>query len=266
LALALVLVGPRIARAGVEDWEINEIHLQSQSDTQLRFVELVNLQGGCLFPSSTLHLYGGDGSLLDIVSLAQVTTCYGAPTYLLLATPEASAFFAVGSDFQQLSELPSSGQLCFNSSATHYDCVRWGTVTTAVTDLFGSTDTSVVAAPQDGASLARIQSTHIVSDDWISDAPTPRAPNDGSPWTPPDAGPSPDAAPLLDAGPLADAAMRSDAMVPADAEPDARNTRYLDLDAVGGDCGCSESGNTGTLAPLLLLLFCYWRTRRRSAR
>ncbi len=259
LVWALLAVAPRAAHSGVEDWELNEVHRQSQSDSQIRFVELVNLVGGCLFPSSTLNLYSADGTLLDIIPLAQVTTCHAAPTYFLLATTQASSFFGVSADLGQLSELPSSGQLCFASSSTLYDCVRWGTVTSPLVDLFGNTDTTVALEPPNNFSLNREQTTHVVVNDWAVLAPTPRAPNDGSTWDPPDAGPLPDAAPFADAGVLADAAERTDAGR-ADARPDARNTRYLDLDAVGGgDCGCQQTGRTsawgyGFLFALILLL------------
>ncbi len=265
LTFLAALMAPREAWAGLEDWELNEVHLQSQSDTGLRFVELVNASGGCLFPSSTLNLYSGDGALLDVMALAQATTCYGAPTYLLLATAEASIFFGVDSDVGVLAELPSSGQLCFVSSATHYDCVRWGSIASPIVDLFGSSDTSVVPAPANNFSLIRAQSTHVVNADWLSETPTPRAPNDGSPWSPPDAGPLPDASPSVDAGPLPDAGQRRDAGPPPDATPDARNTRYLDLDAVGGDCSCQHGGGKGTMVSFLILLGIFARLRRRQS-
>ncbi len=261
-----MLAAPELAKAGVEDWELSEVHLQSQSDSGLRFVELVNLEGGCLFPTSTLNLYAADGALIDVVSLSSVTTCFGAPTYLLLASPEASEFFDVDSDIAILSELPSSGQLCFASSSTLYDCVRWGSVSSAVVDLFGNSDMSIAPSVPDGFSLARVQSTHVVVDDWALLDPTPRAPNDGSPWSPPDAGPLPDAGVIVDAGPLPDAGRRSDAGPPPDAKADARNTRYLDLDAVGGaDCGCQSGSGGGPFSSVLLLLaFFLWPGFRRA--
>ena len=264
LIFGLLALSPSWAVAGIEDWEVNEVHLQSQSDTQIRFVELVNLPGGCLFPSTSLHLYAPDGSLLDIIPLAQVTTCYAAPTYFLVATSEASAHFGVVSDFGQLTELPSSGQLCFASSTTLYDCVRWGSVTAPLADLFGSTDFSVAPEPLDNFSLARVQTTHVVVDDWSEISPSPRAPNDGSTWIPPDAGPLPDASPVFDAGPFADAARRTDAGG-TDAKIDARNTRYLDLDAVGGgDCGCQHTGAAGSLGYGILIALALMLRRRRS--
>jgi MYXO-CTERM domain-containing protein len=266
-ASLLLIVGSRqSAHAGVEDWELSEVHPQSEGDPQLRFVELVNEVGGCLFPTSTLNLYDSDALLIDIVSLATVTTCYGAPTYLLLATPEAANYFGVDKDLNLFPELPSSGQLCFSSSSTQYDCVRWGSVATPVVDLFGSSDTTTIGSPADGVSLAREQTTHVVADDWSSASPTPRAPNDGTVWIPPDAGPLPDASPLADAGPPADAARRSDAGPGPDARPDAQNTRYLDLDAVGGaDCGCRSSGGQGGGSFLLVLIaMLAIRPRRRS--
>jgi hypothetical protein len=265
VATLLSLWWPTDVMAGVEDWQLSEVHPQSNGNTQLRFVELVNLEGGCLFPTSTLALYDGDGALVDITSLASVTTCYAAPTYLLLATSEAASYFGVAKDQVLSAELPSSGQLCFASSSTRYDCVRWGNVATPLVDLFGATDTTVASAPTDGLSLSRTQTTHVVFDDWVTDTPTPRAPNDGSAWIPPDAGPLPDAAPLVDAGPPSDAARRSDAGPPADARPDAQNTRYLDLDAVGGaNCGCQSSKGQGAGSCLLCVLALLGLRRRRA--
>lgn len=97
-ALAVSIIGPNNALAGVEDWELSEVHPQSDGDPQLRFVELVDYSGGCLFPTSTLDLYDSQGTLVDILSLALVTTCFGAPTYLLLATTQAANYFGVDRD------------------------------------------------------------------------------------------------------------------------------------------------------------------------
>ena len=251
------------AVAGLEDWQVNEVHPQSENDTQIRFVELYNELGGCLFPSSTLRLYDAEGALLSATSLSNVTTCYGAPTYLLLATQEAADFFGVNKDRNLLPLLPPDGQLCFVSSTTRYDCVRWGQMSQPLADLVGSADLSLAPVASDGESLIRVSTTHVVLDDWAVGMPTPRAPNDGGSWNPPDAGPTPDASPIVDAGPAPDAALRSDAGPQPDARPDAGNNRYLDLDTVGGAaCGCQSS--KGHSASGLLFLLCALLLGRRE--
>lgn len=253
------------AHAGVEHWQLNELHRSAGGDAQIRFVELVNSEGGCLFPTSTVELYDGDGQLVDTMSLTVSTTCHGAPTFLLLATPQAASYFGVSRDGNLSSELPSSGQLCFSSSATNYDCVRWGSVAAPVVDLFGAGDMSAALAPSDGFSLIRELTTHVVSADWNQGAATPRQPNDGTTWEPPDAGPVPDAGVIVDAGPPSDAARRSDAAPPPDARADAQDTRYLDLDAGGGaGCGCQSASGQSRAWLVLLALLLFRRRRRRQ--
>ena len=79
---------------------------------------------------------------------------------------------------------------------------------------------------------------------WGEATPTPRQPNDGTSWEPPDAGVSPDAAPPIDAGPPVDAGRRTDAAPRPSL--DAGNSRYLDLDTVGGaSCGCQSGQASG---------------------
>jgi len=264
LRLALFLGLSSSAYAGVEDWQLSEIY-QEQSAPGRRFVELSNLEGGCLFPSSTLDLYDAEGQLLSIIALTQTTTCFGAPTYLLLTTPASATFFEVGRDGPLLTSLPAAGQLCFASSQTTYDCVRWGAIGTAIVDLFGAGDESTASVSPDIA-LSRTATTHAVVVDWQERAPSPRQPNDGTVWIPPDAGPMPDAGQTADAGTPADAAIRVDSGPRPDAQGEIdRNDRYLDLDPVGGaSCSCQSGGQEGgsLAAALLLLLFC--RRRRRS--
>ncbi len=248
------------ARAGVQDWELSEVY--RGTDPQLRYVELANQVGGCLFPSSTIDLFDGQGQLIDTMTLTISTACHGAPTYIVLASAEAASSFGFPRDGVLSSELPSSGQLCFRSSATYYDCVRWGAISNPIVDLFGPGDSSAATSPAPGRALARTQSTHVVVDDWTEADPTPRQPNDNSTWEPPDAAPIPDAAPTFDAAPPADAGRRTDA-APAQAAADAGNSRYLDLDTVGGgSCACQSTGAGGLSAAFLLILALAIRRRR----
>lgn len=259
LGLLVSQVGP--VEAGVEDWEVSEVY--RGSDPNVRFVELVNLVGGCLFPTSRVELFDGEGALLATMSLSVATACHGAPTYILLASTQAATEFGVVRDRTLNPELPSSGQLCFRSSSTYYDCVRWGTVNQPIVDLFGPEDLSVADAPSLDRSLARIQTTHIVANDFSESEPTPRQPNDGTAWEVPDAGVAPDAAPTVDAGPPVDAGRRNDASPQMTA--DAGNGRYLDLDTVGGaGCGCQSSQSSDSSSTLLLALAALAMIRRRS--
>ena len=131
------------AAAGVEDWEVNELLVLEAGDPAIQYIELRNEVGGCLFPSSRVEVLDSSGSLVD----------------------------AFGT---------THGQVCFSSSATRYDCVRYGTLATPVPDFFGVGDTSATLAPPDGISLARIDRTHVVIDDWQLATPTPGDFNDGA--------------------------------------------------------------------------------------
>src|SRR5262245_51496248 len=124
------------AGAGTEDWEVNEIVVSGPgADTAVRYIELANAVGGCLFPTSRVASYDADGQLVDAQPLATVTTCYGANTYFLVATSAAKSFFATDADVSVAPLIPiGSGQVCFESSSTRYDCVRWGAITTALVD------------------------------------------------------------------------------------------------------------------------------------
>ncbi|MCP4446209.1 MAG: hypothetical protein GY811_12825 [Myxococcales bacterium] len=256
------------ANAGLSDWELSEVHRSSGGDASLRYVELVNEEGGCLFPASTLDLYDSTGQLLDTQSLTVITVCHGAPTYLLLATSQAASYFGVSRDGNLSTAIPDAGQLCFSSSQTNYDCFRWGGVTGPVPDLFGASDTSAIAPSADGQSMVRVTSTHIVAADWVSAGPSPRQPNDGSVWDAPDAGVVFDAGPTLDAGPQPDARGRSDSGPRPDAGAAVRDPEYLDLDTAGGaSCGCQNSDGGGPgIALLSLLLLFAMRRRPRDGR
>ena len=248
LAIAL-LASSRSASAGIEDWQLNEVLTSASGDTDIRYIELFNAVGGCLFATSRIHVYDSDGANIGSTALVATTTCYDPGTYFLLATPQANAALSMNADHLGVPQLPiDDGQVCFSSTSTRHDCVRWGTIGTAVTDLIGTADTTSTLAPPDSQSLARIATTHVVMDDWQLLPPTPHDANDGVIWTPPDAGPMtmPDAGlPVADAGVTPDAPEMPtvDAAPPVvpDATPDidARNQRFLDLDPAGGAaCGC----------------------------
>jgi MYXO-CTERM domain-containing protein len=257
----LCLLAPATAFADVQDWEVNEIVTSGGGDVQARYVELRNLVGGCMFPTSRIEVYDANGAGIGSAAPFAVTTCFGPDTYFLFATSAAQAQFATDADFAVVPSLPvGSGQVCFVSSLTRYDCVRWGSIVTPVEDFFGAGDFTTATPPPDDFALSRISATHVISIDWDVLEPTPRGPNDGTPWTPPDAGPSPDAGP--DAGPTLDAGPRPDARLLIDSAPlpDSTNTRFLDLDA-GGGATCSTGSEPGGAALVLLALLALARRR-----
>jgi hypothetical protein len=279
-AWAAALLPASWAWAGVQDWQVSEVVSAVAGDPRIRYIELENPIGGCMFPSTRIEIYDAGGGPLGAVAPAATTTCFGPNTFYLLATSDAVAFFGTTADHQIVPVIPrDAGQVCFASSTTRYDCVRWGAITQPVYDFYGGADATTAITPPDGQSLSRIDTTHVVAADWSILSPTPRGPNDGTPWTPPDAGITPDAAVVdaavsdagLDAGITPDAAGPADA-APADAREraDARNTRFLDLDPVGGAaCGCRVGGRN-RLAPHLpmaaLALLCLVALRRRRRR
>ncbi|MBL4635282.1 MAG: hypothetical protein JKY56_15570 [Kofleriaceae bacterium] len=263
--LAALLVGMPSASAGVEHWQLSEVFQDSsQGNANRRFVELSNTEGGCLFPTSTLDFYDAEGQLLSIQSLAQGTSCFGAPTYFLLATPEITSEFGVPRDRALLASLPAAGQICFSSSQTNYDCVRWGTISNVIVDLFGQGDQTTISVGSN-LSISRIATTHLVDTDWQARSPSPRQPNDGSVWIPPDAGPQPDAGAIVDAGEVSDARMRIDSGAGADAQGIVdTNDRYLDLDPTGGaSCSCQSGPGGGSAVWIFALLLLWWRSGKR---
>lgn len=250
----LTYLGAGDARADIHDWEVNEVLVSAGGDTSVRFVELANPVGGCLFPSSRVVVYDGAGDVLGSVTMVSQTTCYGPGTYYLLATSAAVAEYGIAADKTMAPVLPAgAAQVCFVSSTSRYDCVRWGSLADPLPDFFGPGDTTVAGPPADSQALARTSRTHVVMDDWQILSPTPRGPNDGTPWFPPDAGPMPDAGPVPDAGP--DAGPRPDAAIFPDARPtaDASPQQYLDVDP-GGGAMCSCRGGTGGGGNALLVL------------
>ncbi len=278
IAAAIVWVQavvPGSARGEVQDWQVNEILTHAGGDGAVRYVELWNQVGGCLFPTSQLRVYDAAGQLLDQVSPVAATTCFGPDTYFLFATPAAASRFDTTADEQILPSLPAdAGQVCFASSATRYDCARWGAIETAVVDLFGPDDQSSAEPPGDAVALARVATTHVVAVDFALAEPTPRGPNDGGPWYPPDAGPTPDAAPAGDAAPIPDGGPIADAWTLFDAGPrvDASGQRYLDMDPQGGaTCSCrvgrrGDPAGSGLLALLVIGWLAAGGRRRRGGR
>ena len=199
-ALAAICALGGVARAGVEHWRVNEVLASAGGDGRVRFVELhappSAAADNCFFPTSRLEILDAAGGVLGQVAPVTTTTCYPGDTYFLFATAEVAAALGVTRDAPLTAALPAAaGQVCFRSSATRYDCARWGAIATAATDLGDPADTSAAPALADGIALARVDTTDVVALDFAFATPTPRAPNDGTPWTPPDAGPTPDAAP-----------------------------------------------------------------------
>jgi hypothetical protein len=239
-----------------------------QSDDQIRFVELSNPAGGCLFPSTRLEVFDAEGQALAFVSPVTVTTCVEPGEFFVFAPPMSADFLGIVADESVLPVLPeSAGQVCLASSQIRYDCVRWGDITTPVLDFFGQSDTTTAALAGPIFSISRTQNTHVIIDDWSSMPLSPGEVNDGEPWTPVDAGPEADAgatpdggtldAGSLDAG-LSDAGPAPDAFWLPDAgsHPDSSRNRFLDLDPAGGaTCGCAsnDEGSSGFLSLLLML-------------
>lgn len=276
LAFWAVLGHGARALADIQDWQVNEVLASADGNPGIRYIELYNPVGGCLFPSTRVEVFGADGQLLGSAAPVTFTSCVAPNTYYLLATSAAAEFFVTTADYQIVPALPAAaGQVCFASSTTRYDCVRWGTVSQPVVDFFGSEDMSSTVSLADGQALARVDTTHVVAADWMLASPTPRRLNDGTPYTPPDAGPVPDASMGPDAGSpdaglpdAREAGPDSGSLPDAAGQPDARDHRFLDLDPVGGAaCGCRVSPGSSArgLLPLggLMLLLCI-RVRSRA--
>ena len=263
---------PGLASAGVEDWRVNEVVPSAAGTSDFRFVELYappsDFADSCLFPTSRVEVYDADGTFLGAAAPVATTRCYGGDTYFLLAPAEAAEHYGVARDAALNVLLPAAGQLCFASSTTRYDCVRWGTIVAPVADLYDPEDATSAPGIPDGVALARRSDTGVVADDFFLTGPTPRQPNDGSVWLPPDAGPLPDAAGPPDGGPLPDAPDLPDA--PPRTHPDARaeDPAWFLADPGGGAvCTCrvgvprggDRGGGAAALVPLAVLL----RKRRR---
>jgi hypothetical protein len=258
------------AEAGVEAWRVNEVASSNGGDPTIRFVELYAppsaIADNCFYPTTRLEILDGDGALLGSVTPCPSTTCYAGDTYFLFAPPEAAAFYGVPHDAALPYAIPASGgQVCLRSSATRYDCTRWGVITNAIPDFGDPSDTTGGPTLVDGASLARVDTTDIVAMDFeLQMPPTPRQPNDGTVWFPPDAGPTPDAAPPADAASAADARQFFDA--PPSVQPDARENppNWLNADPGGGGCSIGRGPVLSFFhfTALLLMIFASGRVRR----
>ena len=224
---------PHDARAGVDAWRINEVGADP------RFVELYAPPSAdadnCFFPTTRLEILDGAGVVQATLQPFNSTTCFAGDTYFLFAPTGGDSAMPYPLD-------PAGGQVCFRSSMIRYDCVRWGAISHAVGDQDAPADTTVGAVPGTGQALARVSDTGVVASDFVLQAPTPRGPNDGSPWNPPDAGPPhPDAALPPDAEPIPDA-QPDGPMQPElpDARPSAPN--FLNAQPGGGGCSCTVGG------------------------
>jgi hypothetical protein len=277
VAIGVVLGSAHAAAAAVGDWQLNElVSAAPNGDAAARYVELYANADACWFPSTRLDVYDAGGQRTGSIAPFLTTTCFPSGTYLVVGTAAAGATFGFTPDAVGLPPLPTgAGQLCFASSSTDYDCVRWGAISVPVHDFLGATDDTSALAPPRGIALARTQVTHVVANDWTLEAPTPRAVNDGAPYVPPDAGLGPpDAAPPPDAQ-VTDAAPPDavvDARPPRDAAPlppDAPAHTYLSLDPGGGACTC-RSTSAGGAIPIAIALLALVRpadrrlTRRRA--
>ncbi|MEZ4402214.1 MAG: hypothetical protein R3B06_19460 [Kofleriaceae bacterium] len=258
----VVLVGvlaPAVARADLVDVRLSEVVTASPAgDPAARYLELEVTAAACLFPTTRLVSYDAAGQVLGDAAPFASATCLAAGSYLLLATPAAQAAYATAADASLVPPLDRDhGQVCLVSSATRYDCVRWGAVAAPITDLFGPGDLSSAFPPPGGLALARVDGTDVVAIDWRVQGPTPRGPNDGAPWDPGDAGvdaPRPDAA--VDGG-LADAGVDGpapDGPTPDGAPPDASQA-FLGLDPGGGAaCGCRTGASPDGVALVALVV------------
>lgn len=268
VVLASVLCGAGSAAAGPSSFRLSELATASATgDPAARYVELEATVDGCLFPSTEVVAFGADGAILGRAAPFAATTCFGAGSFLLLATPAAQTAFMTGADSGLVPALPgAAGQVCFVSSTTRYDCVRWGAITVPVHDLFAPTDDSTALPPPGGLALARVSDTGVIAVDWQVETPTPRGPNDGTPWEPADAGI--DGAPPVDAAVDARPPRPDGGGGPVDAaQSDAGSRSFLDLDPGGGAaCGCRTGASPGGALPLLLAGLALMRRPRRPRR
>lgn len=267
VSLVGLAVAAAPAAADLVDVRLTEVATASAvGDPAARYVELEATAAACVFPSTRVVSYDAAGAVLGDVAPFASATCVAAGTFLLLATPAARAAFGIAEvDGGLVPPIDlDAGQLCLVSSATRYDCVRWGAIATPVRDLFGPDDATAAIPPPAGLALARIANTDVVAVDWRVETPSPRRPNDGTPWDPADAGtdaPRPDAG--TDAAPPIDAA-RPDAA--ADAAVADASQAFLDLDPGGGAaCGCASGPTPGGAAALLAVVALLARRRRATA-
>jgi MYXO-CTERM domain-containing protein len=270
--LAIFLAWPTAALAAIADFRVSEVFPGTAGNPAVRFIELSvpeGTAGNCLFPTTRIEIFDSKGELLGALAPFAATVCYAAGSFFLLATPEAAAFFGVERDSRLDVPLPrEGGQVCFASSQTRYDCARWGPVAEEDALRFlRNTDDATASPPiPEDIALARTGDTGVAAADFQLQSPTPRQPNDGTVWIPPDAGELPDGGGDGDAdgGDDVDAAPPADAPLPDAPDfrrPDARpivrvdasffDPAFLDADPGGGAaCGC----RAGRGAPPLWIL------------
>jgi hypothetical protein len=270
LVLAVWIHGAeKTAHASIADWRINEILPAQDQNDGIRYVELYvppGTTGNCLFPTTRLEVFDAQGLLLGAVMPFASTFCLPGGSFFVFATPAAATHFGLTADAPLGVALPAfAGQVCFASSATRYDCARWGPISEAVGYLRALDDTSSAPTIPDGQALARIGDSGVVAHDFILETPTPGRLNDGTPYRGPDAGPPPDAAVVADAA-VPDARVFARPDAPPFTRPDALvDPRFLSADPGGGGLGCQTApgrpGGTTTVTLLGLLGRAAWRRR-----
>jgi MYXO-CTERM domain-containing protein len=263
------LLLPGVAFGGVEDWRVNEVVPVDDGDADFRFIELYappsDVADNCLFPTSRIEVFDAAGGLVGAVSPTTSTRCFAGNTYFLFATAEAATHWGVARDATLTVTIPGdAGQVCFASSATRYDCTRWGTISMAIPDLYDPDDTTAGPSIPDGQGLSRRSDSGIVEDDFVLQAPTPRQPNDGTVWYPPDGG-LPDAAPIVDAA-IFDAREFADAPPRPMIDSRTRDPNWFLADPGGGAICTCRVGSGGrrpapAWAPIALLLLLALRKR-----
>jgi len=266
LGALLVLAMPLAARASIADWRVNEVLAAAGGDTRIGYVELYappGTTGDCLFPTTRVEVFDASGLLLGTDAPFETTQCYDGPRFFTLASPEAAAYFGIVPDATLTVAIPAgAGQVCFSSSQTRYDCVRWGDVTAAERFLRNVDDATAGPPIPDGQALARIRDTGVVADDFAIEPPTLGRANDAAPF--PDGGVFPDAAPPPPDAAVPDARVFAHPDAPVVIVPDAAvsDPRFLSADPGGGACACRTApGAPDPITSLVLLALAAWRRR-----
>ena len=65
-----------VARADVQDWQLNEVLTTVGGDATVQYIELRNDVGGCFFPTSRIEVFDAAGGFVGAVNAAVVTTCF----------------------------------------------------------------------------------------------------------------------------------------------------------------------------------------------
>ena len=247
----VALAGAPTAHAALADFRVSEVFAGSAAAPTAQFIEIhvpANTVANCLFPTTRIEIFDGAGTLIGAIAPFSGTECYAAGTFFLFANPEATALFGVERDARLDVAIPrAAGQVCLASSQTRYDCARWGTITNAVRYLRNTDDATAAPPIPAGVALARVADMATVATDFLLQSPTPRQPNDGTVWIPPDGGvvdPEPDAAvPDATVPDARDDFTRPDA--PPIPRPDGNftNPDFLSADPGGGAAlSCSAGG------------------------